>query len=155
MSRLQLKYNQNVSLAKDIELHFRNCPSYFYEQLSNRTDITTYSKKLEMNSQRFELWDDATLIGLIAAYCNDIEKINCYITNVSVHNNYLKQGVASYLIQKCIDYAQRNAFKSVSLEVASTNYKAIALYNSFHFLQISIKKDSLIMQLNINKKNEQ
>ena len=149
MNEINFLYCHNISLAKDIDQHFKNCDSSFYEQLANNINILEYSNKIEKYAQRFEAWDNLKIVGLIAAYFNDIENMNGYITNVSVINSHVRQGIASKLMQKCIDFAVQNSFRSISLEVSSTNFQAIHLYNSFNFVQVATKNSSLIMQLNI------
>lgn len=55
------------------------------------------------------------------------------ITNVAVHPDYRKQGIASALLEKIIGLSQDKQLDFITLEVRESNINAINLYTKFGF----------------------
>ena len=78
-----------------------------------------------------------------------------HITNIAVHPNYRKQGIASELLAKFLDYCKNQGCKAFTLEVRSGNKAAQALYKKHNFKEEGIRKgyyednkeDAIIMWL--------
>lgn len=74
-----------------------------------------------------------------------------------IDNNYLRNGIASELLQTLIDYAKSINIHDILLEVRKSNISAQNLYEKFNFKHIGIRKeyysnnleDALIYKLSI------
>lgn len=64
-----------------------------------------------------------------------------YIYNVAVHENYRKKGIGSALIGELITFGKKNNFSFLTLEVRSSNEKAISLYSKFGFIKVGERKN--------------
>lgn len=64
-----------------------------------------------------------------------------HITNVAVHPDYRKQGIAIALISHFIDYGKENDFEFLTLEVRESNIPAISLYKKFGFTEVGVRKN--------------
>lgn len=79
------------------------------------------------------------------------------ITNVAVHPDHRRQGLAKKLIGTFINIAKREELSFLTLEVRASNQAAINLYKSFGFYQVGLRKkyyegkeDALLMTLDIH-----
>ena len=123
-------------------MHLLECDEFFVPPLSRRIDIRKYSKKLSEMSLTFEAWADNILTGLLAAY---FENHLGFISNVSVINEYRGVGIASELINNCIEYAKHNKIEEVRLIVHKDNHSAIKLYTKNGFRNLADNGDETLM----------
>lgn len=56
-----------------------------------------------------------------------------FISNIAVHPNHRRQGIASALMNKALKYVKTNQLTRLTLEVRVSNTPAIALYKQFGF----------------------
>lgn len=146
----KIQYKTNTALFDDVNRHLSACDKNFIPHLSQKVNIAIYAKKIVENSVTFEAWYNAELVGLIAAYCNDVENKKVFITNVSTITQHLGKGIASTLIKQCIEYATKNKFTEILLEVNSNSINALKLYSKNNFIQTGIKNETIIMQHKLN-----
>ena len=146
---MTLKYTEGMASEQEIYSHLMKCNEYFSPPLEKKVNIHEYSNKIFQKAVTFEAWITDTLVGLVAAYFNDPDGQSGYVTNVSVIRPYMGKGIISILINRCIDYAKRNSFRSISLEVAKANHQAINLYRKFRFQEFEDKHTSTLMKLDI------
>jgi ribosomal protein S18 acetylase RimI-like enzyme len=130
--RFDIKVNQ--SLASDISTHLALCDAHFVPPLSSRVDVLEYAQKLASNAVRFEAWEGANLIGLLAAYCNDHVMRVAHITNISVVPMRVNNGVGTMLLQHGIAHIASLEMRSITLAVAQQNTNAIKMYAHHGFL---------------------
>jgi ribosomal protein S18 acetylase RimI-like enzyme len=142
----EIKYKIKKSTETDIRLHLEECNKNFTPPLSDRINITEYSKKLFDKSITFEAWKNNKLTGLIGAYFNQTNQ-SAFITNVSVLKEFMGLGIASELLGQCIEYASQNNINEIQLEVNQNNNHAIDFYKKFNFIKENIKGEELIMKL--------
>ena len=78
---------------------------------------------------------------------------NADIMNIAVKKEYRNHGIGSLLLKQAILVATCKNCNQIMLEVNSTNYPAITLYEKFCFQKISVRKkyynhkdDAIIMQ---------
>ncbi len=64
-----------------------------------------------------------------------------HITNVAVAKNHRRKGVARRLIEHFINIAEEESLEFMTLEVRASNDAAIALYKSFGFIQVGVRKN--------------
>ncbi|MDQ5983179.1 MAG: [Ribosomal protein S18]-alanine N-acetyltransferase [Eubacteriales bacterium SKADARSKE-1] len=64
-----------------------------------------------------------------------------YIANVAVFPSFRKKGIGKELLRNILNYAEKNNFAFVTLEVRRSNFNAIKLYKNFGFEQMGIRKN--------------
>lgn len=140
-----------VSTATELQMynHLNKCSDNFIPPLSETVEIGEYARKLHANSVTFEAWNTDKLIGLVAVYFNDAASLSAFISNVSVDKDYMGSGIASHLVQMCVDHAAENDFDQIKLEVNAANEPAIKMYEKFEFEEYDTMNESLIMRRKI------
>jgi GNAT superfamily N-acetyltransferase len=118
----------NRSDAQTIESHLRECDVRFSPCLSSRVDIGDYALKLASFADRFEAWQDERLVGLVAAYLDNIEACSGFISSVSVTDDFEGAGLAAQLMQKCIQLAPGKGCKALQLEVGEGDQRTQSFY---------------------------
>lgn len=151
MNNLGLTYNIKMATETDIYSHLVACNNNFIPPLDKSINLIEYSKKLFEKSVTFEVWSDNILIGLVASYFNNLVSKSAFITNVSVMTNFSGLGIASNLILMCIEYAKKNDFVEINLEVHRDNISAIKLYEKFKFFSCGNKNDLMLMKYIVQK----
>lgn len=63
------------------------------------------------------------------------------ITNIAVHPEYRKKGIASSLLGKIISFAGSAALDFITLEVRESNINAINLYRKYGFQEVGMRKN--------------
>ncbi|MFA8433736.1 MAG: GNAT family N-acetyltransferase [Marinifilaceae bacterium] len=145
-----IQYREKTANVQEIYEHLMECKNSFNPPLDQTVNIGDYSKKIFDKSVTFEAWFDQKLIGCVAAYFNDLEKFSGFITNVSVSGDFTGKGIGSQLLHNCIEYAQKNRFKEIVLEVSPKSRGAIQLYRSFNFQENGSKNNLLVMKHILN-----
>lgn len=146
-----VKYRLNQASVAEINEHLSRCDADFVPPLTGRVEIKDYAKKIAAKAARFEAWSDSTLVGLVAAYCNDSERRAAYITSVSVLQEWQGKSIASQLMERCIGHAKKLGFERIELEVDSQNIGAVKLYEKMGFIMSEMSDWATIMHLNIGK----
>ena len=126
-------YQHNASTERDVAEHLQCCDASFIPRLSARTDLPDYARKIASKAERFEAWSADRLVGLVAAYCNDMRERTAYITSVSVLEEWTGRGIARRLVDDCVDHARGMGMTRIALEVSSDNLSAIRLYEGRGF----------------------
>src|SRR5687768_14760257 len=116
-----VEYCSNQATELQIERHLLECDSDFVPPLSQRVDITGYARKIAAQAMRFEAWREGMLIGLTAAYCNDMDSRIAYVTSVSTLREWMGRGIASQLMTRCLDHAKASGMQLISLQVGEAN----------------------------------
>lgn len=65
---------------------------------------------------------------------------NAEIANIAVKKEFLHQGIASELMQYCLQKIQQSKCENFTLEVRVSNMNAIKLYEKFEFQTVSKRK---------------
>ena len=142
-----VEYLSNKASEAEIAEHLSRCDADFVPFLSDRVEINDYAKKIASKATRFEAWSGGTLVGLVAAYCNDQGKHIVYITSVSVLREWMGKGISARLMRQCIEHAKVSGMRQISLEVASDNTPAIRLYEKNGFVAGEAKAPFVSMDL--------
>jgi ribosomal protein S18 acetylase RimI-like enzyme len=137
----------NRATVSQIAEHLSRCDDTFVPPLSSRTDIGAYARKIGEHAECFEAWASGTLVGLVAAYCNDAERLGAYVTSVSVEPGFWGSGIASGLMARCIESMTRKGFVRIELEVDVANDAAIALYARHGFSIQDSRGRTVVMSL--------
>lgn len=80
---------------------------------------------------------DNKVIGFIGTWMILDES---HITNIAVHPNYRKQGIASMLLKELLNHCKSQGCIAYTLEVRSGNKAARSLYEKHNFKQDGIRK---------------
>ena len=139
-------YSVNESNEAEVLEHLRLCAMDFVPPLTDRVDLSEYAKKLIDKSIRYEAKTDSHLVGLVAAYINEVEGFS-YITNVSLLSDYRNRGIGRRLMEAAVFDAENKGLKMLVLETSKENVKALSLYIQLGFKidvdqgdQITLKK---------------
>lgn len=63
------------------------------------------------------------------------------ITNVAVHPDYRRKGIAHSLVINLVQVCKRKGLASITLEVRESNINAISLYRKLGFLDVGLRKN--------------
>lgn len=89
-------------------------------------------------SKNYVLEDDGCIVGYIGVW---IMYEQAQITTIGVDPNYQRRGLGRELMKTVMDIAMEYGCEMMSLEVRVSNHKAISLYESLGFQNVSIRKD--------------
>ena len=142
---MNIQYKINAGDSESLIEHLNKCDFIFVQGLTKKIGIADYVDKIINNATRFEAWKENELVGLIAAYFNDINNHSGYITNVSTIASYEGKGIGKELLNNCIQFGKENNYIELNLEVFSENKPAIHLYEKCHFKIKGFKNDQIIM----------
>lgn len=99
--------------------------------------------KIQNNAVFVVAYIGEKVVGYIAAYINDFEKKNAYITLIAVSKEYQNQHIGQKLLKYIVKLAKESGMKTIKLEVAKENVKARIFYEKNQFVYYSqCSKDS-------------
>jgi ribosomal protein S18 acetylase RimI-like enzyme len=154
MSREGIEFREGTATQEDIQAHLEGCDGNFSPRLSLKVDIQEYSKKISAKAQTFEAWSGDTLVGLVAAYLNDRGARSGFITNVSVVKAFMGRGIASALLDRCLDRSRQEGMEAIGLQVSMESREAIRFYEKLGFSELERKGETVFMRLTISEKRE-
>jgi len=147
-----VEYRSNKASEAEIAEHLIRCDANFVPPLSARVKISVYAKKIAGKAERFEAWADGKLVGLVAVYYNDQGARSAFITSVSVLPAWSGNGIATRLLDQCIEHSQASGMRRINLEVASGNGPALHLYAKRGFVAGESNAQFVCMSLNLKSK---
>jgi ribosomal protein S18 acetylase RimI-like enzyme len=150
-----IAYRINSASAGGIAEHLRLCDAQFAPKLSARVDIGEYAQKIADRAVRFEAWSEGSLIGLVAAYADDVVHRIAFITSVSVSSGWTGLGIGSRLMHDCIEYAKLNGMREVRLDVAAGQRAAVRLYEKCGFSGDEARAGFLRMHLELEGESDE
>ena len=141
-------YKTKTATENEIFAHLTACSDTFIPPLAHRVNINEYARKIFVKSVTFEAWaaGHSDLVGCVATYFNDPTNSIAFITSVSVLDKFVGRGIASHLLKMCIEYARKNHFREIKLEVDDQNSGAIGLYKKLGFTVYDTKGNLLLMR---------
>ena len=151
MSCEAIEFREGTATEEDIRAHLAGCHGNFSPRLSLKVDIVEYSRKISAKAQTFEAWFGDSLVGLVAAYLNDRGARSGFITNVSVAKEFMGRGIASALLDRCLDRSRQEGMEAIGLEVGIESHEAIRLYEKLGFLQLERQGEIVLMKLTISE----
>jgi ribosomal protein S18 acetylase RimI-like enzyme len=140
----------NKATEDEIAEHLAHCDAEFVPPLSSRLRLSDYARKVAFQATRFEAWSENTMVGLVAAYCNDHETRTAYITSVSVLKEWARKGIARKLMRQCIKHVQSLGLQQIMLEVSVENRIAIRLYEEEGFAASNVSEPVVVMKMALN-----
>lgn len=128
------EFKRNETNMDEIFIHLSKCEYDFKPNLSSYVDLNLYSKKLFEKAERFEVWKNESLIGLLAVYINKNDN-SLFISNLSLDKELRGQNIGTKLIDFMLnDFKTNNIFfESIRLEVKKDNIIAIKFYERYGF----------------------
>lgn len=126
-----ITYKLNTASKDELSRHITQ--SNVNRMIEVGREVKQYAEKLVKYAIRFEAWDNNTLVGLAAAYVNDLIKHESYITVLCVHPLYTNQKIATNLLTHVVAYVTRKNFVKINLQVNQNNKIALKLYQNFGF----------------------
>ncbi|OLC69898.1 MAG: hypothetical protein AUH79_00685 [Betaproteobacteria bacterium 13_1_40CM_4_64_4] len=154
MSCVEIEFREGTATKEDIRAHLEGCDRDFSPKLSLKVNIDEYSKKITTRAKTFEAWSGRALVGLVAAYMNDPSTRTGFITSVSVVKEFMGRGIASSLLERCLNRSREQGMKTLRLEVSLDSREAIHLYKHFGFSEIVRKGETMSMELEISEKRQ-
>jgi ribosomal protein S18 acetylase RimI-like enzyme len=149
-----IEFREGTVTQEEIRAHLEGCDGNFSPRLSLKVDIEEYSKKISAKAQTFEAWSSDTLVGLVAAYLNDRGARSAFITNVSVVKAFTGRGIASALLDRCLDRSRQEGMDAIGLEVSVESREAIRFYEKLGFSELERKGETVLMRLTISEKRQ-
>lgn len=149
METVEVIYKVKTAAADEILMHLEGCSNSFHPPLTGRVNLEEYSRKIFEKAITFEAWNGNVLVGLLAAYFSDSSNLCAYITNVSVLDRFMRLGIASRLLMQCVEYAVKENFKEIQLEVNKENSRAIDMYRKFNFTFDEVGEGFLKMRVKL------
>jgi ribosomal protein S18 acetylase RimI-like enzyme len=153
MSFDTIEFREETATKDDIQAHLEECDRDFSPNLSLKINIDEYSTKIRTRAKTFEAWSGNALVGLVAAYMNDSGTRTGFITSVSVAKDFMGRGIASALLDRCVERSRQEGMKTIRLEVGLDSPEAIRLYRNFGFSEIAREGETISMQMEINEKS--
>ena len=146
MDTSKLNIAVNKSLEIDIKNHLEKCNSLFKPPLDSYIDLVIYSKKLYEYANRYEVFYDGFLIGLVAVYFSSNKG---FISNFSLEKEWIGRGVSDMLMKVSIDDFKKKNIEQIRLEVFKENSRALNFYYRYGFVveYESLQKLTLIKTL--------
>lgn len=100
--------------------------------------------------------DDERVVGYVCLWEIGDE---VHITNIAVHPDFRRRGIARTLLNHILDDARRRSLRVVALEVRPSNQEARKLYESYGFRVVGRRKgyyydtgeDALVMELSLEE----
>jgi ribosomal protein S18 acetylase RimI-like enzyme len=144
--------NSTNTLEEDVEIvigkpqkefikqYLQQCDYDFYEPLSQRVDMDTFSSKLCELSTTFIVFKNHEVAGLICTYFYNPKSLKGFITLVHVRSKYRGQHLASKLIDSVKTYATNQGFRSIELFVSKQQSSAYNLYQHHGFEVLAEEK---------------
>jgi len=146
-----IEFREGTATKEDIHAFLGECDAAFSPNLSRKVDIDEYATKIRTLARTFEAWSEDKLVGLVAAYMNDTATRISFITSVSVTRAFAGRGIASALLDQCLDRSRREGLTAVRLEVSLASDRAIRMYRTFGFSEITRNGETVSMELNIDE----
>ena len=146
-----LSFKINHSNFNDVFNHLDACKKDFVPRLDEYTSIKEYSEKILKKAERFEVWSNSELVGLIAVYFN-LNKNSSFITSFSVKNDYIGSSLGKKLLLFFEDYiTKKTTVKETSLEVYISNVRALKFYKKNGYKIINSSKNKYQLKKDINE----
>jgi ribosomal protein S18 acetylase RimI-like enzyme len=154
MNHGEIEFRDGTATREQIQAHLERCDENFSPRLSLKVDIGEYSKKISAHARTFEAWSGDALVGLVAAYLNDSGSRNGFITNVTVGKAFMGRGIASALLDRCLERSGQAGMETIGLEVSERSHEAIRLYAKHGFSEFERKGEIVSMRLTISEKRQ-
>ena len=122
----------NESHLKDLALLEKQCFSVPWSRKLFENDISNKNAYYVL----------AVLNGKVIGYCGLYKVIDeADITNIAVHPEFRRQGLAGRILENIIKHCELNKIAKITLEVRKSNINAINLYTKKGFIVVGERKN--------------
>lgn len=128
----EISYQLNKVKLEELYTYLSRRDQEFTPSLSSRMDVYAFAKKIYSFAHIYSAHLDQ-ILGVCAVYANDFDTKEAYITNMSIHPDYYGSGLAEKLMNFSLDNLRDLEFRSIKLEVAKNNQRAIEFYHKMNF----------------------
>lgn len=130
----------DILLCKATKEHIREI--FNINKLAFSTPWSINSIEKEITSNPHALYIVAIKENKVVAYAGLWVILDeGHITNIAVHPNYRKLGIASSVLSALIKESKDKGVNSITLEVRRSNLVAQNLYKKFHFTEEGFRKN--------------
>lgn len=114
---------------------FKSNDEALVPRISERVDLSDYSRKIAERATLFVALKDEILVGVFALYFNRYPD-NSYCPYFCVNTKYRGKHIGNNLINRAFDYCRENGSLCMQLTVSEENLSAIKFYkkNKFKFI---------------------
>lgn len=127
-------FNRILTFLKNVDLSF-------YEPLSQRMIIEDYAQKLSQSAVNIFITHSLKDIAHAAFYISP-DKFKIFISSISVIPDYKNKGVGSFLLSVVENYAIKNKFSIIELEVDFRSNKLKKFYKNNGYKQCHPEKNN-------------
>lgn len=120
------------------ETHIEGVQEISELSIKDYWSITELRKELTNNVAKYLVYiKDDKVVGFLGMWivCDEGQ-----ITNIAVHPDYRKQGIATALLNAMIEYLKTLDCNTITLEVRSSNTKAYNLYTDIGFSDEGVRR---------------
>ncbi len=148
-TEVEIREMTEQDLEEVLQIERMSFPTPWSRNLFQRELIIPYARALVA-------WNRPSQ-QILGYLCLWIVTQEAHILNLAVHPRRRRQGLGSKLLRSGLEDALAQGAQEVTLEVRRSNYKAIALYRTFHFQPQGIRpryysdsgEDAVIMGLSL------
>lgn len=140
------RFTWNQAAIADVRDHLLACEAGFTPPLATRVVIDDYAAKLIAQAERCEAWAGPDLIGLVAVYCNAPDRLEAFVTSVSVVPGWTRRGLGRRLLEAAIARVRCLGFHRLALSV-HRGAGALRLYEALGFAIAAETEETLHLVL--------
>ncbi|WP_091937083.1 GNAT family N-acetyltransferase [Propionivibrio dicarboxylicus] len=137
-----MKINKDIIALIESE-NSRHCGGFV------RKDLGEYLTKISTHAEVLSLYNSDSLLGFVFFYCNDPNKILCYLSLICVADSARKTGVGQSLLDYSKQICKSKGFQRYRLEVLKVNNAAIRFYSKNGFRVVDSSEDSFFMEVEL------
>jgi len=117
---------------------------------SGKSGVLTYIEKLLSHGHILVNTNNGVIDAFVAYYSNDKETRLAYIPLVLIKKESQGKGLATTLINECLNRLVKDEMNAVTIKTWKTNYAAIALYKKLGFSECHIDDNDITLIFKIN-----
>jgi|LSQX01.2.fsa_nt_gb ribosomal protein S18 acetylase RimI-like enzyme len=106
--------------------------SFFIPKISDRNNLVEFAEKLSKNATFIFAKKQKKIVGFAAFYFNASPK-SSYLTLIAVDNRHQGLGIGKAIIEKMIEYCEKNESEGIMLEMRVRNKNLLDFYYSLGF----------------------
>lgn len=129
----------NISITKADVSHLEQIEAIEKTLEHRNLSLDSIKKDLESENTCYLVAIDTTTNNIVGYIGCEVLVDHADITAVATHKDYLKQGIASTLLNTLEKHLQEKQIESIFLEVRTSNIPAINLYTKLKYNKISTR----------------
>ncbi len=130
---------ENISIKKAVISHLNQIEEIEKTLDHRNLSYASIKKDLESKNTYYLVAIDNNTNNIVGYIGCELLVDHADITAVATHKDYLKQGIASTLLNTLEKHLKEKQIESIFLEVRTSNIPAISLYTKLNFSKISTR----------------